>query len=44
MLSEVESKCVVRGKTELHHRVSTNRNENAKEERPKGLRRGRKMA
>jgi len=32
MLSEVQSKCGVRGRTELHERVSTmNRNENPKE-------------
>ena len=32
MLSEVQSKCGVRGRTELHERVSTkNRNENPME-------------
>jgi len=34
MLSEVQSKCGVRGRTELHERESTkNRNENPKEGR-----------
>jgi len=45
MLSEVHSKCGVRGRTELHERESTkNRNENAKEEGPTGPRRGWRMA
>jgi len=45
MLSEVQSKCGVRGKTELHERVSTmNRNENPKEGRQGCPRRGGKMA
>jgi len=36
MLSEVRSKCGVRGKTELHERESTtNRNENPKAGRPR---------
>jgi len=36
MLSEVQSKCGVRGRTEHHERESTtNRNANLKEERPK---------
>ena len=35
MLSEVQSKCGVRGRTELHERRSTkNENENPKEARP----------
>jgi len=45
MLSEVQSECGVRGRTELHERVSTmNEKENPKEERPTGLRRGGKVA
>jgi len=45
MLSEVQSKCGVRGRTELHERVSSmNRNENPKEGRHACLRRGGKMA
>jgi len=45
MLSEVQSKCGVRGRTELHERVSTmNGNKNPKEERHACLRRGGKMA
>jgi len=40
MLSEVQSKCRVRGRTELHERESTmNRNENPKEGRPRPQRR-----
>jgi len=36
MLSEVQSKCWVRGRTEHHERESTtNRNENPREGRPK---------
>jgi len=36
MLSEAQSKCGVRGRTELHERESTtNRNENPKEGRPR---------
>jgi len=36
MLSEVQSKCGVRGRTELHERESTmNGNENPKDVRPK---------
>jgi len=36
MLSEVQSKCWVRGRTEHHERESTtNRNENPKDGRPK---------
>jgi len=35
MLSEMQSKCGVRGRTELHEQVSTrNENKNPKEERP----------
>jgi len=45
MLSEVQSKCVVRGRTEHHERESTtNRNKNPKEGRQACLRRGGKMA
>jgi len=45
MLSEVQSKCGVRGRTELHERVSTmNRNKNPKEGRHVCPRRGGKMA
>jgi len=45
MLSEVQSKFGVRGRTELHERVSTmNRNKNPKEGRQVCLRRGEKMA
>jgi len=45
MLSEVQSMCGVRGRTELHERVSTmNRNENPKEVRQACPRRGGKMA
>jgi len=45
MLSEVQSKCGVRGTTELHERVSTtNRNNNPKEARQACPRRGGKMA
>jgi len=45
MLSEVQSKCGVRGRTELHERVSTmNGNKNPKAERHASLRRGGKMA
>jgi len=45
MLSEVQSKCGVRGRTELHERVSTmNRNENPKEGRHACPRRGGEMA
>jgi len=46
MLSKVRRKCGVRGRTELHERVSTmNRNKNPKEEgRHACLRRGGKMA
>jgi len=45
MLSEVQSKCGVRGRTELHERVSAkNENENPKEGRLTGLRREGKMA
>jgi len=45
MLSEVQSKCGVRGRTELHEWVSTmNRNENPKEGRHECLRRGGEMA
>jgi len=45
MLSEVQSKCGVRGRTELHERESTkNRNENPREGEPTGSRRGGKMA
>jgi len=45
MLSEVQSKCGVRGRTELHERVSTkNENENLKEARPRGHRREGEMA
>jgi len=45
MLSEVHSKCRVRGRTELHEWVSTkNENENPKEARPGGHRRGGEMA
>jgi len=45
MLREVQSKCEVRGRTELHERVSTtNRNKNPKEGRHACLRRGGKMA
>jgi len=45
MLSELQSKCGVRGRTELHERVSMmNGNKNPKEERHKCPRRGGKMA
>jgi len=45
MLSEVQSKCGVRVRTELHERVATmNGNENPKERRHVCLRRGGKMA
>jgi len=45
MLSEVQSKCGVRGRTELHEPVSTmNRNENPKEGSHACPRRGGKMA
>jgi len=45
MLSEVQSKCGVRGRIELHEWVSTkDENENLKEGRPTGLRRGGKVA
>jgi len=45
MLSEVQSKCGVRGRTDLHEWKSTkNRNKKPKEGEPKGLRRGGKMA
>jgi len=45
MLSEVQSKCGIRGRSELHERESTkNRNENPEEVRPTGQRRGGKMA
>jgi len=45
MLSEVQSQCGVRGRTELHERVSTtNRNENPKEGRHACPRRGGQMA
>jgi len=45
MLSEVQSKCGVRGRTEHHERVlMTNRNENPKEGRHACLRRGGEMA
>jgi len=44
MLSEVQSKCGVRGRTELQEWVSTmNRNKNPKEGRDECLRRGGKM-
>jgi len=44
-LSEVQNACGVRGRTELHERVSTmNENENPKEGRLTGLRRGGKAA
>jgi len=45
MLSKVQSKCGVSGRTELHERVSTmNKNKNPKEGRQACLRRGGKMA
>jgi len=45
MLSEVQSKCGVRGRTELHERVSMmNRDEKPKEGRHACLRRGGKIA
>jgi len=45
MLSEVQSKCGVRGRTELHERVSTmNRKKNPKEGRQACVRRGGEMA
>jgi len=45
MLSEVQSKCGVRGRTELHERMSTmNTNKNPKEGRQACLRRGGEMA
>jgi len=45
MLREVQSKCGVRGRTELHERELTkNRNENPIDGGPKGPRRGGKMA
>jgi len=44
MLSKVQSKCVVSGRTELHEWVSTmNRNENPKVGRQAYSRRGGKM-
>jgi len=45
MLSELQSKCGVRGRTKLHERVTTmNGNKNSKEGRPECPRRGGKMA
>jgi len=45
MLSEVQSKCGIRGRTELHEWVSTMKgNKNPKEGRRACLRRGGKMA
>jgi len=45
MLREVQSKCGVRGRAELHERVSKkNRNENPQEGRQACRRRGGKMA
>jgi len=45
MLSEVQSKCGVRGRTALHERVSTmNRNKNPKAGRQACPRRGGEMA
>jgi len=45
MLSEVQSKCEVRGRTELHERVSTiNRNKNPEEGRQACLSRAGEMA
>jgi len=45
MLSEVQSKCRVRGRTELHERVATkNENENPKAARPRGHKRRGEMA
>jgi len=45
MLSDVQSKCGVRGRTEVHERVSTmNWNKNPKERRQACLRRVGKMA
>jgi len=45
MLSEVQSKCGVRGSTEVHERVSTkNENEKPKEARLRGHRREGEMA
>jgi len=45
MLSDVQSKCGVRGRTGHHEPESrTNGNKNPKEGRPKGLRRGGKRA
>jgi len=45
MLSEVQSKFGVKGRTELHERVSTmNENKNAKDGRQACFRRGGKMA
>jgi len=45
MLSEVQSKCGVRGRTGHYKRESTtNGNKNPEEGRPKGLRRGWNMA
>jgi len=45
MLSEVQSKCGVGGRTKLHERESTkSRDENPEELRPTGPRRGGKMA
>jgi len=45
MISEVQNKCGVRGRTELHKRMSTtNRNKNPKEGRQACHRRGGKMA
>jgi len=45
MLSEVQSKDRVRGRTKLHERVSTtNENENPKEVRPTGYREEKKVA
>jgi len=44
MLSEMQTKCGVRGRTELHERESTkNRNKNPKEGGPTGPKRGGKM-
>jgi len=45
MLSEMQSKCGVRGRTEPNECVNLmNGNESPREGRPKGLRRGGKMA
>jgi len=41
----MQNVCGVKGRTELHEKVSTtNRNENPEEGRPTGLRRGGKVA